>query len=796
MLLKKMIPYVWPVLAIIILNIFYFFPQFEGKVVRQGDIIQYKGMSKEALDFKTKEDQDILWTNSMFGGMPTYQLSAPSNSNLLRYVKMAGSFFLDSPAGVFILGMVGFYIMLLLLGVHPLFSLLGALLFGFSTNNFVLYEAGHNTKVSTIMSSPLVISGMLLIFKSRYLVGAALFGVGLGINFLSNHPQMTYYLGLCLGLLVVIEIYHNLKDKNTTHLLKALSILGIITIVGLGSSASKLWTTYEYAKDTMRGEPILKSENSTPQSSSETKGLEWSYAMQWSNGLNDLLASFIPKAVGGSSQEWIEGRQSALGKAIGQRNEFQAPTYWGALPFTSGPAYFGIVAMFLFVLGLFVVKNRYKWWLLSVFILTMLMSMGKHFEFFNRLLFDYLPFYNKFRAPSSILSVTAIFVPILSILAVSEILKSEDKTKIIKPVYYSTGIIGGLSLVLWWFGSSLFDFSGGSDAQLAQVIDQVIEDRENMLAASARRSFVFVLLVASVLWAFINDKVNKSLLMGTLMVLGLVDMVQVGKDYLDKRDFVSKSVYNQNFQPRAVDTKIMQDTDPHFRVYDATINTFNSASSSYFHKTIGGYHAAKLQRFQDVIDKHISQNNEGVLNMLNTKYYIFPTENGEPTAQLNPAALGNAWFVNGIRVVTDANEEINALSDFDPSGTAVVHEEFKDYISGLSPEKNGQISLKSYNPDRMEYTYETSGDQLAVFSEVWYGPDKGWNAYIDGTPVDHIRVNYLLRGLKVPSGRHDIVFEFKPESYYMGEKISLLCSLLLVSLLGIALVKEIKNSAL
>ncbi len=793
MQLKNSLPYIWPILAIIILNVFYFFPQFEGKVVRQGDTIQYLNMSKEASDYSETQNQHILWTNSMFGGMPTYQISARNPSNFLQYVRKSMMLFMERPTGDFVLGMFGFYFLMLIMGVSPWFSFLGAVLFGFSTNNFVLFEAGHNTKIAAIMSSTWILSGLLLVFKNRLLLGSSIFGVALGINLMNNHPQMTYYLGICLFVVFLIEIYKYIKDNNLTDAMKGFVILSIITVLALGSSASKLWTTYEYSKDTMRGEPILKSENPTPQSSSETKGLEWSYAMQWSNGFNDLLASFVPKAVGGSSQEWVDGRQSELGKAIGQRGEFQSPTYWGALPFTSGPVYFGIVTIFLFVLGLFIVKKRYKWWIISVVFLTLLMSMGKNFEFFNRLLFDYLPFYNKFRAPSSILSITAVFVPILAVLAISEIVKSELKASFIKPLYFTTGIVGGLCLLLWWTGPSIFDFSGVSDAQLTQVIDQVIEDRKNMLAQSARRSLFFVVISGALIWAFITDKIKKNVLVGLFILLGLVDMVSVGKDYLDKKDFVSKSVYKQNFEPRAVDAKILQDKDPHFRVYDASINTFNSASSSYHYKTIGGYHAAKLQRMQDIIDRHISQNNQEVLNMFNTKYFIFPGQDGQPTVQLNPAALGNAWFVNEINMVEDANAEIDALSDFDPSGTAVVHTEFKEYVSELSPNKNGSISLVSYNPDKMVYSYETDSEQLAIFSEVWYGPNKGWTAYIDGQPVEHVRVNYILRGLKVPPGKHEVTFEFKPKAYYTGETISLICSLLLVGLLGIAIGKEIKG---
>jgi len=768
-----------PILIIIVANMMYFIPQFQGKVVPQGDIVQYTGMAKEANDYREKTGDEALWTNSMFGGMPTYQISARNKNNYLSYVEPILGFYIPRPAGYFIAGMIGFYLLMLLMGVGQWLALIGALLFGFTTNNLVLFEAGHNSKLVAIMTSAPVIAGVLMSFRGKWLLGGLIFGVAFGVNINANHPQMTYYLGLCLGILVAMEFYKGVKDKTLSKYLTSLVVLAGFGLIGIGASASKLWTTYEYQKDTMRGAPILASTGENPTSSSETVGLAYDYATQWSNGVGDLLATFIPRAVGGGSGEWIDG-DSPLGKSVGQRKPFQAPTYWGELPFTSGPAYYGIIVVFLCILGSLMYKGILKWWLISAIVLTTLISMGKHFGILYQPLFDYLPLFNKFRTPSSILSVTPIFVVMLGILGLNALLKTTDKAKAIKDLYISTGVLGGLCLFLWLMGGSLFSFTSPGDAQYEQIKDVLIDQRIAMFSASAMRSFLFVMLAAGLIWMFLKDKFKSSYLLIALGLLGTFDLVQVGKRYLDGKDFVSPSTYKKNFEPRPVDLQILQDNDPNFRVYDASVNTFNSASTSYFHKTIGGYHAAKLQRYQDIIDRHISNNNQAVLNMLNTKYFIFNNESGEVISQMNPAALGNAWFINQIKLVKSANEEIDSLTNFDPAGTAFVNEEFKDYISAISPSKNGSISLKSYLPMKLTYNSDTEGEQFAVFSEIWYGPDKGWQASIDGKPVDHIRTNYLLRGLKVPSGKHEITFEFIPNSYYTGELISLICSLLLI----------------
>ncbi|MBK9734371.1 MAG: YfhO family protein [Saprospiraceae bacterium] len=711
--------------------------------------------------------------------MPTYQISARPKNNLLRCVENSMSLFISRPAGYFIAGMVGFYILMLLLGVSPWSSLLGAFLFGFTTNNFTLFEAGHNSKLMAIMTSAPVIAGVLLTFREKYLLGGIVFGIALGINIADNHPQMTYYLALCLAILVVFHFISSVRNGKLVSFAKAMAVMSVMACLAVGSSASKLWTTYEYTKDTMRGGQILKPSTDAPINAGISGGLDWEYAMQWSNGYGDMLATFIPKAVGGGSGEWLDGN-SELGKAVGQRKDFQAPTYWGSLPFTSGPAYFGVVAFFLFIFGLFGVRGEIKWWILSAVVLTMCLSMGKHMPILNKALFDYFPLFNKFRAPSSILSVTAIFIPILGVLALSELMKSNKKESFIKPLYYATGLLGGTCLLLWLMGSSLFDFVGSGDESYADIKDVLLKQRSSMFHASAMRSLIFILVVATTIWLFLKDKITSTVMISIVAVLGLFDLTQIGKGYLDKRDFVSKNVYKQSFDPRPVDNQILQDKDPNFRVYDASINTFNGASTSYFHKTIGGYSAVKLQRYQDIIDRHIAKNNQAVLNMLNTKYFIIQGADGKPTVQRNPAALGNAWFVNNIILVPDANAEIDSLTNLDPAGDVVIHSEFKDYVNGLSLEKNGSVELKSYSNNKLEYNSNSQKEQFVVFSEIWYGPDKGWQAYLDGKAVDHIRVNYILRGMKIPPGKHLITFEFKPTSYYTGETISLICSTLLI----------------
>jgi hypothetical protein len=736
----------------------------------------------------------------MFGGMPAYQINTISSGNYVKKLEQVARMFIQPPAGQFIAAMVCFYILMVLLGVSPWLSIIGAIAFGFATNNLVLFEAGHETKLRTISYLPLVASGMLLAFRKRYLLGGILFGIGLGMDLAANHVQMTYYFFLTVLIWGVAELINNIKHQTLPHFGKAAVALVVGGLLALGSAASNLWVTYEYAQDTMRGAPILEQENTTgPTSSSEVNGLDWDYAMQWSNNTLDVFSGFIPGVVGGGSAQPTTS-DSPYGQTLrrlgaGQGKSFDAPLYWGGLPFTSGPIYFGAIMVLFFLVGLFLVEGPVKWWLGLGTLFTILLSMGNNLEGFNHFIFDYFPLYNKFRTPNSVLSVTSLLIPILAILALNEIFSGKvDKAKKIRALAIGGGISTAIALFFAVVGPGMFDFVNPRDAQqFGQADPQVIQSlvtsladtRADLMRSDSFRSLILVALAAGMVFFYLQDKIKMTPVLIGLGALTIFDLFGVGMRYLNQDDFKRPTSVSQYFALRPVDQQILQDKDPHYRVYDATINTFNSAQPSYHHKTIGGYHAAKLQRYQDLIDRHITRGNQAVLNMLNTKYFIVPGAEGQPTVQQNPGALGNAWLVDSIVVVPNANVEIDGLEYVPLDHAAVVHKEFDDYVKTLQPTGQGAVRLTAYRPDRLTYESNAAQEELAVFSEIWYGPNKGWQAYIDGQPVEHIRVNYALRGLKIPEGVHEIVFEFAPRKYTLGKIIATICSLtLILALLG------------
>ncbi len=773
--IKAIVPHLIALAVFTILSCIYFLPQLQNKVVYQSDIVQYKNMSQEARQFEKETGEVTHWTNSMFGGMPTYQISSPVRSNFLKYIENAAQLFFGRPIGYFIALMIGMYILLITLGVNHWLAMIGAIGFGFTTNNFILFEAGHTSKLRAIAFLAPILAGTILTYRGKYLWGGVLFAIAMGIDLYANHPQMTYYLALVAVIYVIWQFVEDMKAGRLPHFAKASGILVLGSLLAIGANWSKISSTLEYTKDTMRGAPILETKG-TPTSSSETDGLEFGYAMQWSNGFSDVLAGVIPGFVGGGSQEPLIKGGDFSKFVRGQRNA-KAPYYWGDLPFTSGPSYFGASIILFFILGLFLVKGKIKWWLAIGVILTILLSLGKNFEGLNRFIFDYFPLYSSFRAPSSVMSVTAVLLPILGFLGLSKLMSNEiENAHAARSVLIAGGIVGGFCLLMALMGGSFMDFSSAGDARYQQnpgVVDALVADRQALLQSDAFRSFGIVAILTGLLYFFVKNKISNAIVLAAIGLITLFDLWTVGKRYLNEDSFVSKSQYDRNFAKRPADEQILKDPTLYYRVMDLSINTFNSAQASYFHKTIGGYHAAKLQRYQDMIDSHIGKGNQAVLNMLNTKYII----SQEGQAQQNPNVLGNAWFVNNIKMVENANQEIESLgSGFEPSTTAIVHKEFSDYVSGMTPNKAGSIELTEYKPNELTFKSSTSSQQLAVFSDVWYGPNKGWQAYIDDQPVDHIRANYLLRAMKVPSGEHTIRFEFKPKSFANGELISYLCS--------------------
>ncbi len=790
---RKALPYLSAIAIFVVITMMYFSPLLEGKKLKQSDITQWKGMSKEISDFRDKTGNEALWTNSMFGGMPAYQISVEYKGNVLRYADQLMQLFLPQPAGMVFLYMIGFFILLLVLKVDKWLAIAGAVAFAFSSYLFIIFEAGHNSKAHAIGYMAPVLAGIILTYRGRYLAGGVLAAIALSLELLTNHMQITYYLMLISGILVITELVGSIREKKLPGFAKATGILLIGAIFAVATNITNLWATYEYGKETIRGKTEL-----TTEKSNRTSGLDKDYATGWSYGVMETFTVLIPNFNGGSSQGALT-ESSNVYKALKENNidNNQAqnviralPLYWGTQPGVAGPVYAGAIIIFLFIFALFIVDNKYKWWLLSATILSVLLAWGKNFMPFTDFFLNYVPGYNKFRAVSMTLVMAELCIPLLAILGLQKAFSGEtDKKKLIKYLYYSIGITGGISLFFAIAGSSLFNFVSPADEQYKSyfpdwLISALRLDRAALLSSDSFRSLAFILLAGTAVWAMINQKIKKPVFYSALILLILVDMWTVNRRYLNSESFVRKSIDAVPFQPTAADQIIMKDNDPDFRVFNQAVgNPFADASTSYFHKSLGGYHGAKLRRYQELIDHHLSKGNMSVFNMLNTKYFIAPDEKGgQPQVQINMQALGNAWFVNNAHMVNNADEEINALTDFVPTETAVYDKRFEEQIKGhiISKDSLATITLTEYKPNHLTYTYETGKEQLAVFSEIYYA--KGWNAYIDGKVSPYFRANYVLRAMIVPAGKHTIEFRFEPKVYFTGEKIAFASSMLLVLL--------------
>ncbi len=804
---NKLITHLSCVVIIILTNIIYFYPQFDGKTLQQGDIISGESMKAEMRHYAEDEEEVFLWNNGQFSGMPN-MIGVRSKNNFLYKTYKIFKLGLNNPAGIFIAMALFFYIFFAAVGLNPFLGAFLALGISLSTDNLILWDAGHNSKVRTLAFTPIIILGIWMLFeKHKYLLGGAILALGLNYSLYAMHPQMTYYIFVIFFVYGIIKIVRTAQTGKWRPFLLASGTVALAVILALGSSATRLWSLYEYNKSSMRGAPVLveeKTKNTEAKSSSEVEGLDWEYAMSWSNSTIDLIASYIPGFAGGGSGEKV----SESSKTYQTYRVKAAPLYWGELPFTEGPIYIGAVLIFLFVFGLFYVKGDLKLWLGIGLLIAVLMSMGKHFEILNKFLFDNLPLYNKFRTPQSILSAAKFFIPILGGLALYHVFQEyqnikNTKKKTVsahfnKSLYWSVGICGGFALLMALIGPSLFDFQGPGDARMTQGgtdISPFIADRKSLMQSDSFRTLFLVLGAGASLWLLMNKKITTTLFIGLIGGLILFDTVGVSLRYLSHEDFVNERNYEQNFAKRPVDQQILslEKEREKYRVFDVSINTFNSASTSYWHNTIGGYHPAKLQRYQDVIERYISKNDPEVLNMLNSKYFIAPGKGGQAQVQRNPGALGNAWVVDEIVTVNSPNEEVSALGDINPSTQAVVlDKEYDNYVGDFDPvmDSSATVKLTKYQPDHLTYEFSAGSEQFVVFSEIWYGPDKGWKTYIDGEEVEHIRANYILRAMRVPAGQHKIEFIFKPKTYYTGEKITLASSLILLgSLVGIFGVK-------
>jgi hypothetical protein len=790
----------------------YFTPAFLGKSLGQNDVTRAQSTQTEINEYIEK-GKTILWTNQIHGGMPTFQIWAPYPDNITTWVVNGINYTFPKPVGTVLLFMFGTYLLFSVLNLKPWLAATGAIAFTFSSYNIILLAAGHANQVFAIAFFAPVIAGIILILRGKYMLGTGLAALFIALEIRANHIQMTYYLMLAVLTLVIVEFYYAVKAKETKVFFKSIACAALATLLAVAVNASSLWSTYEYGEETIRGRSNL-----TQQSVGGSSGLPKDYAYQWSQGVQECLTFLIPNAYGGSSRGHADPHSNVAQTLIGMGAQADQAAnvagslslYWGDKQFTEGPFYFGAAICFLFTLGLLVVNGRMKWWLVAVTILTVLLSFGRNWPYLSDLFFDYFPLYNKFRAVESILAVGALCFIMLALLAVNEVTVNSDKPLLLKKSKIALYVTGGLCLLiaivpglfLSFRTSDHVNFIGqlkqalGIDDVTAQTIgNALVSDRKAAAQSDAVRSLMYILIGFGLLWAYLKNKLSVTLFSVGLLFLVLIDMWSIDRRYLNSDSFVAKEEVMPP-QLRKVDKQIKLDTDPNFKVIDLTQSILSDATTPYFHKSIGGYSAVRLKRFEELIDVQFRERlNMNILGMLNTKYIITTDEN-TPNLKivLNPSACGHAWFVNSIKYVKDADQEMAAIKDFSPKNEAIIHEEFKGqsgFEEGLIPQGNKKIVLVSYSPDHLTYQSSSTSKNIAVFSEIYY--TKGWKMFIDGAEMPYFRANYILRAAQIPAGNHKIEFVFHPNSYYTGEKISLAGSFFLLLLLAGVAVKGFKN---
>lgn len=805
-LINKILPHVIAVAIFLLSSAIYFSPQLKGFILHQGDQINYQGMSKEIRDFREDTGEEALWTNSMFGGMPAYQISV-RHTNLIDSIENVVLKIIPRPIGYMVFLMLGFYILLLCFGVNPWVAIIGAIAYGLTSLSILYLGAGHNAKVHAISFIPPIVGGIIYAYRKNIWIGSALVALFLSLHLAANHFQMTYYLLFLILAIFVVELYIHFKKQLIPKFVKVSSFLLIAGVLGLLPNLTNFLLTYEYSKYTTRGDSeltISASQNNT--SKAENDALDRDYIKQYSLGYGETWSLVIPNVKGGK-MGYLGQNEKAMEVVSPNYKQMvsQQMSYWGEQLSSGGTFYFGASVFLLFLLGMFFVKDKIKWALLVVSLLAVLLSWK--YSGLTDWFIDNFPLYNKFRDTKMMLILVQLSFPLLGFLFVNKLLKDQQIDK--KRFLYISGGLAGLFFLFYIMPSVWFDFFSrnevnqfnkllgnykGNPNAISQIRDlktEIVNARIEIFKQDVLRSLFFVISTALVVYLFIVQKIKKNTFIIILGLLILVDLWFVDRRYLNDDNFQSKRKAEVPFQMTQADKFILQDKDPNFRVFNLTVDPFSDASTSYFHKSIGGYHGAKLKRYQELIEFHISKNNMKVLNMLNTKYFIVADDNRQPFVQKNPEALGNAWFIEDYRIVPDANEEMLALNNFSPESEAIVDEQFEDFVAGKSFTKdtNSFIKLDSYEPNHLVYSAKCSDEELAVFSEIYY--PKGWKAFIDGNPAKHFRVNYVLRAMVVPEGEHKIEFKFEPKSYYIGNKVSLFSSIILLLLVVFIFGKEI-----
>jgi hypothetical protein len=825
--LKKLVPHLIAAGIFLLVAIVYCSPALQGKVVNQHDVLGWKGMAQQSFEFKEKYGHFPLWSNSMFGGMPAYTIALDqTNSITIGYIYSFITLGLAKPINFFFLACLSFYFLCQVVRVRTWLSVLGALAFAYSSFDSIIIAVGHETQMQALALAPAVIAAFLLLLQRKYLWGLALMAIFFGLQVGTQHLQIVYYTLLLLGLISICFLIKSFKEKQLAHAFTSFGLALVAGIIGFLTYAVILLPLPEYAKETMRGG---KSELTGDAKTKTKGGLDKDYAFNWSYGKSETFTLLVPNIYGGGSS----GNQFSSGtKFVDKLTELGLPeenavqmengsSYWGAQPFTGGPVYLGAVICFLFIFGLIYYKGWFKWWIAAAAAIGILMAWGKNFPAFNYFLFDYLPFYSKFRAPTMSLVLPQLTFPLMAALALDQLFSdTRPRQEIWKQFKLSVLITAGIFAMLIFFYLSS-DFKGESDngtresltsmltrgnpqaeSQAMPIVQGLMkalqQDRQSLFGADLIRSFILILLAILIMGAYLRNKIKEMVLVVSLILLSAFDVLAVGKRYLNKDSFVEPDEFSGQLSPTAADQQIMSDPNKPFRVYDATDpnGPYNSSRASNFHNSVGGYHPAKLALYQDLIENQLSKGNMQVFNMLNTRYFIVENpSNRQVVAQMNPSAFGPAWIVKGIKFVHNADEEMKALDSTHLRDTAVVEENFKPLIK-LNPEfdSTATIRVKDYLNDIVRYDFNARSNQFVVLSEIYY--DKGWNAFIDGKKADYVRTNYVLRGMAVPAGKHSIEFRFEPHSYELGNTLSAASSLLAYALLAIAIFVETRKKKL
>lgn len=836
---KKNLIFVLASLVIfILLAVVYANPVISGKRLMQHDIVFYKGGAEELLQYRANNDKETYWSDAMFGGMPTYQTGAQFRGDIIK--KIDDLFlFLPKPANYLFLLFAGFFFLGMVAVRNWKYALLGATFFGLSTYFYIIIAAGHNGKVHTIAYFAPLLAGIILVyFRKKYILGFIVTALFAGLQICANHPQMTYYLFLGLGFLFLSELIRAIKGKiEWKHFLISSGIVGFAVIIGVGMNSQRLMANAEYVKETVRGKQILNTKSHTAGKS----GMDRESITMWSYGKLETLNLFIPRLMGGGSQEpgsdkMMEKVQELAQENIRSQQEYEmmmkgfgSLTYWGDQPSTSGPAYQGAVVCFLAVLGFFFARKKYKYWILGASILTVLLAWGSNFAALTDFFIDYVPLYNKFRAPSSILVVVEFLFPLIAILGLYRFFTDNNLTEEYKKkiLLYVSGTVLGITLILMLFGKGILGFYTANEKTYLPpfLLDYLVDERASMFRTDAFKAIIYVLITSIALFLGLKKKLKINIVLLIIGFVSLFDLWTVNRRYLNDDNFVDKTFADSPFQTenseylmskagndsfvqsllqqtevnKALQTIAEKDKD-HYRVFNNILNTFSETNTSYFKSSIGGYHAVKLRRYDDLINKYFSTTDQvktvNILNMLNTKYFLVGDQQ-KPEITPNPEANGNAWFVSDIKFVNNPNEELNETGNVDTKNIAVISMDDKAYFNGknLVKDSTAYLDLKTYQPNELSFESSSKTPQLAVFSEIFY--PHGWNVYLDGNKVDYIKANYLLRALYVPAGKHKIEMKFEPAVIEKGKLFSMISFglFVLLSLIGVYfLVKDFRKS--